>query len=129
MDFSGITSVNEVRSQAIADAALGQSQFARDPPLSSFLQRSVGISGSAPPLIAAVYTAQEFQDAFHEGIRDIEIHANLDLRNLSIPIADVITSFEGGEYQYRIGYVSPTTRSIRVCFLSASGTRALPCCT
>ena len=66
--------------------------------------------------MAAVYTAEELQRAFHMGIRDIEIRAHLDLRNLAAetadPIVEVISVYQG---PYAIGVVGTSTRSIRVC--------------
>lgn len=78
----------------------------------------LGVDGLASPSIAAVYAAQEFQDAFHAGVRDIEIYAHMDLRNLSVPTSSIITSIEGSESMFKIGDASPTTRSIRVCSFS-----------
>ena len=110
-----------VPAQVLAAATSGQISFASNPLPGSLPLQSLGVAGSASPLVAAVYTAQEFQEAFTEGIRDIEIHAHLDLQNLPIPIAQWITGVEG-EFTFQVGFVSPTTRSIRVCFLSINYT-------
>lgn len=73
----------------------------------------LGVAGDAPPSVAAVYTAFEFQDAFHEGVRDIEIRNHMDLRNLAFP-TDPIVNPDGGVYSQQLGIPGMTTRSIRV---------------
>lgn len=49
----------------------------------------------APASIAAVYTARDFQDAVHAGMRDIEIHVHLDLRGpyMRVTSLPAISSF------------------------------------
>lgn len=61
-----------------------------------------------------MYTAKQFQDAFHEGVRDIEIRAHLDLRNLSSATAPVVPVSSAYKGPYPIGVAGPSTRSIRV---------------
>ena len=100
--------------QAIAAATPAQIRAAPDPPLNPAPTPPLGVAGGAPPSVAAVYSAKQFQDAFHEGVRDIEIRAHLDLRNLSfatVPIVAVSNAFKG---PYPFGVVGPSTRSIRV---------------
>lgn len=87
----------------------GQIQYASEVP--SPITPPLGVAGDAPASIAAVYTAQEFQDAFHAGIRDIEVHAHLDLRDLPVPVTTVTESSVG----FVIGNAGPSSRSIRVC--------------
>ena len=59
-----------------------------------------------------MYTAEQFQQAFHLGVRDIEIRSHLDLRALPLE-TNPITGLDAGELS--IGWVGRTTRSIRVC--------------
>ena len=73
------------------------------------------MAAAKQPSVVVVYTAEEFKDAFHAGLRDIEIRAHLDLRGLNLtadPIAVLSEAYRG---PYAIGFVSPSTRSIRVC--------------
>lgn len=95
--------------QIVVEATPGQLQLASaaPPPITPAL----GVSGDAPAAIAAVYSAEEFQDAFHAGIRDIEIHAHIDLRDLEEPSTPITDS----HVFYFIGTAGPSTRSIRVC--------------
>ena len=95
--------------QTLAAATPGQFQFASEAPPSPNIPQ-LGVAGDAPASIAAVYTALEFQVAFHAGIRDIEIHAHLDLRDLSEPATPVTDKLD----DYSIGNAGPSTRSIRV---------------
>ena len=90
--------------QAWADAT--SDQFHSPPDLQPYPPPPppLGVAGDAPASIAAVYTAVEFQRAFHEGVRDIEIYAHLDLRTL-----DLLS-----QHGYQIGYAGPLIRSIRV---------------
>lgn len=68
------------------------------------------VDGAAPAQIAAVYTAADFQRAFHAGVRDIELRAHMDMR----PLSDVASTVLGVTRNDRLGGVKPTTRSIRV---------------
>ena len=99
--------------QAWADAT--PDQFKASPDLQAYPPPSppLGVAGDAPASIAAVYTALDFQDAFHEGVRDIEIHAHLDLRNLPVP-RDPLVTVPFGRGGYKIGYLGNPIRSIRV---------------
>lgn len=93
------------RVQAIAAATPAQiEESPESPDLPIPAPPALGVAGGAPPSIAAVYTPFEFQDAVDEGVRDIEIHSHLDVRNLPIPV--------GGFHQ--IGQLGTSTRSIRV---------------
>eukprot|EP00892_Ulva_mutabilis_P005992 jgi/Ulvmu1/3765/UM175_0013.1 len=67
------------------------------------------VSASAPPEIAAVYTAEEFQRAYQSGVRDIELSGHIDTRTL-----DPQSSRSRGGVQRFFGSMSDTTRSIRV---------------
>lgn len=98
--------------QAIAAATPAQIRDAPTPPPNPPVPASLGVDGDAPASIAAVYTASQFQDAFHAGVRDIEIRAHLDLRNLPIPGRPIISPQSNQSYLF--GYTGPTTRSIRV---------------
>lgn len=77
------------------------------PPL---VQPPPPVNGTDPPQIAAVYTARDFQWAFHEGIRDIELHAHMDLRQA----ATINSRFQGVILEAPLGGVRETTRSVRV---------------
>ena len=99
--------------QAWADATPDQFQTSPDLPPHPPPSPPLGVAGDAAASIAAVYTAFEFQDAFHEGVRDIEIHDHLDLRNLPAPRSPLVkVPFDRGGYQ--IGFVGTPIRSIRV---------------
>eukprot|EP00892_Ulva_mutabilis_P005913 jgi/Ulvmu1/3694/UM017_0111.1 len=96
--------------QSIAAASPAQIQTAPDPPPNPPAPPALGVAGDAPPSVAAVYTAFEFQDAFHEGVRDIEIRNHLDLRLLPTPRDPIIKL---GRSTFQIGVVGTPTRSIR----------------
>ena len=99
--------------QAWADAKPEQFQPSPDLPAHPPPPPPLGVAGDAAASIAAVYTAFEFQDAFREGVRDIEIHAHLDIRN--IPVArDPLVEGPLGQAVYQIGIVGTSVRSIRV---------------
>eukprot|EP00892_Ulva_mutabilis_P005772 jgi/Ulvmu1/3567/UM167_0001.1 len=108
MDDPWITSTQ----QAITEATPAQTQTAPDPPPNPLAAPALGVAGDAAPSVAAVYTAFELQDAFHEGVRDIEIYEHLDLRNLARPW-DPIVRLGSSLYPYQIGYAGTPTRSIR----------------
>lgn len=88
-----------------------QLQFAEDPPpLPS--PPPPAVQGNATPEVAAMYTAEQLQEAILSGVRDIEIRAHLDLRNLTqVDTPEVLSNFS------HFQYVLATTRSIRVCNL------------
>ena len=71
------------------------------------------VNGSAPAEIAVVYTAEEFQRAFHEGVRDIELRAHIDTRQL-VKVKSVLVTDRNERVTKRFGAVPSTTRSIRV---------------
>eukprot|EP00892_Ulva_mutabilis_P005912 jgi/Ulvmu1/3693/UM017_0110.1 len=98
--------------ESIAAATSAQTQTAPEPPPNPPAAPALGVAGDAAPSVAAVYTAFQFQDAFHEGVRDIEIRDHLDLRNLPKP-RDPIVELPFGFTTYQIGYVGTPTRSIR----------------
>ena len=99
--------------QAWADATPDQFQTSPDLPPHPPPPPPLGVPGDSAASIAAVYTAFEFQDAFHEGVRDIEIHAHLDLRNLPIP-RDPLVEVPFSQGRYQIGFAGTPIRSIRV---------------
>ena len=99
--------------QAWADATPDQFKISPDLPANPPPPPPLGVAGDAAASIAAVYTAAEFQDAFHEGVRDIEIHAHLDLRTLPVP-RNPLVEVPFGTSEYKIGYVGTPVRSIRV---------------
>lgn len=68
------------------------------------------VNGSAPPQIAAVYTAEDFQRAFHDGVQDIELRVHLDTRQLG----RMRSPRTGGGALLSFGAVRDSTRSIRV---------------
>ena len=108
------TPVTAVRAvQAWADTTPDQVQALPDLPAHPPPPPPLGVAGDAAASTAAVYTAFEFQDAFHEGVRDIEIHAHLDLRTLPTPQDPRLTS-PFGQGAYQIGYLRSSIRSIRV---------------
>lgn len=77
------------------------------PPLGS--PQLPAVSGNATPKVAAIYTARQLQLAIIAGVRDIEIRAHLDLRNLTLlETPGVPTAFS------HFQYISAETRSIRV---------------
>eukprot|EP00892_Ulva_mutabilis_P007594 jgi/Ulvmu1/5206/UM216_0001.1 len=107
MDDVWIKSVQK----AIAQASPLQIRTAPDPLPDPPSPITLGVAGDAAPSVAAVYTAFEFQDAFHEGVRDIEIHDHLDLRLLPKPRDPIVPV--GSVYPYQIGTPGNSTRSIR----------------
>lgn len=99
--------------QAWADATSDQFEASPEPPAHPPPPPPLGVAGDAAASIAAVYTAFEFQGAFHEGVRDIEIHAHLDLRKLPIP-PNPLVPVPGSQEAFQIGYLGSPIRSIRV---------------
>ena len=99
--------------QAWADATPDQFQTSPDLPEHPPPPPPLGAAGDAAASIAAVYTAADFQDAFHEGVRDIEIHAHLDLRTLPVP-RNPLVEVPFGIPEFKIGFVGNPIRSIRV---------------
>lgn len=69
------------------------------------------VNGCAPAQIAAVYTAADFQRALHAGVRDIELRAHVDTRQLEQQRSAAV----GIVLRLPLGAVRETTRSIRVC--------------
>lgn len=96
--------------QTVRQAGAGQQRVASDPPPNPPSTPLPPTAGDAPPEVAAVYTAEQLQQAVQEQVRDIEIHAHLDLRNLSMLPSPTPAIFEG---DYQLGYMG-STRSIRV---------------
>jgi hypothetical protein len=70
----------------------------------------------ADPQIVVVTAPFDFQDAFDQGVRDIEIRAHMDITGLQgLPQS----YHRWGEYFETLGLVKASTRSIRVrCFSS-----------
>ena len=86
------------------------------------------VNGSLPADIAVVYTAEDFQRAFHEGVRDIELRAHIDTRQLG-RIRSVLVTVGNARVTKRFGAVPSTTRSIRVrssSIKTRNGTRMSP---
>ena len=97
--------------QALAEASPSQFRDAPELPPDPPPPPQPGVSGSAAPQIAAVYTTEQFQRALYLGIRDIEIRSHLDFRNLRLDRYH----FSGDDaWDLAIGVVGRTTRSIRV---------------
>ena len=97
--------------QSVALASGDQVHIADDPP-SPPAPPSPAVPGNATPQVAAIYTAEQLQEAVFAGVRDIEIRAHLDLRNL--PRVDTPETPTGTS---QFGYIASETRSIRVCFI------------
>lgn len=104
--------------QEIAAATPAEVSSAPDPPPNPPVPPPLGVAGNAPPRVAAVYNALDFQRAFHQGVRDIEIRDHVDLRYVPIinPAGRIV---DVGNTDWRrllrIGVPGPSTRSVRVC--------------
>lgn len=108
VDISCVIAIVVVYVQGIRLANGDQVQFASDPPpLPS--PAPPAVPGNATPQVAAVYTTEQLQQVMLAGVRDIEIRAHLDLRNLTM---SDLTEVPPGSSDFR--HVSPQTRSIRV---------------
>eukprot|EP00892_Ulva_mutabilis_P005988 jgi/Ulvmu1/3761/UM175_0009.1 len=101
-----------VASQVLAAATPQQISTAKDPPPHPPPPPAATVPGDASPEVVAVYTAEALQEAFHAGVRDIEIHDHLDLRDLPTEEPRISVSVSAPEH-FQLGHTKPTTRSIR----------------
>ena len=99
--------------QTLAAATPGKAQFTdvASAPAHPIMPPTLGVAGDASASIAAVYTASEFQSAINTGVRDIEIHAHLDLQDIFSLPTTVVDNYDVNF----IGIAAPSTRSVRVC--------------